>query len=246
MTPHQRLVKHLSEGAPDGEDRAHAAQCQACAVLLSEEGGEDVLSPEVQAAWLGTAHLELARPVRPWWLLALGVGLGNALLAALAIAVLEPSNWDAPRQGNALLVAALVCLTALAAGGSLLALAPRRRGLWAVLAVAAVAPLLALLTAGGRASGQPLVAGAHCAWTVLLLSVLPMAGGAWLLTRVAYSPARAFAVGLVSAAVALLVLEIHCDGTGPHVLMFHVIPWLAIGAGAVLLRRALPTLSYAP
>lgn len=245
MTPHRRLVEHLSEGSLDGEDRSHAARCRACAVLLAE-GGQDVLSPELQAAWLHRAHRELARPLRPWWVLALGVGLGNAILAAAAIAVLGPSNWEVSRSGNGMLVAAMAWLTALAAGGVLLALAPRRRGLGVVLGLAALAPLPVLLTAGGHVASQPLVAGAHCAWAVVLLSALPLAGGAWLLTRVAYSPARAFAVGLASAGVALLVLEMACDGTRPHVLLFHVLPWLAIGAAAVLLRRALPTLSYAP
>ena len=245
MTPHQRLVDHLSEGLLDDEDRAHASRCPACAVLLSEEA-QDVLPQNLQASFLNRAHRELARPLRPWWQLALLLGVGNALLAAGAVTILEPWNWDASRSQPGMLLAATACLTALAAGGTLMALAPKRRWVWGVLALAALTPLPMLVAAGGRVANYPLLAGADCAWTVLSLSALPLVGGAWLLRRVAYSPLRALAVGLVSAGVGLLVLELHCAGTSLHVLLFHLLPWLALGAGAVLLRRALPTLSYAP
>ncbi len=245
MTPHQRLVAHLAEGALDSEDRAHASRCRACAVLLSE-GAEDVLPPSVEAAWLSAAHRELSQPTRPWWLWALWLGVANGLLALGAVFVLQPWNGRESASGRGLLLATTLVLAALASAGAVLALAPRRRWLWGLWAVAAVAPVAVLASAGGRAATHPFFAGVHCVWTAVSVSVLPLAGGAWLLTRVAYSPLRALAVGLVSAGVGLLVLQLHCDGSRLHVLVFHLLPWCAIGAGAVLLRRALPTRSFAP
>lgn len=242
MSPHQKFVDHLAAGTLDADDASHALGCPACAALLPD-GVPDV--DGLRSSWLEAAHRELARPVRPWWALAAGLAGANALLAAAAVATLEPWNWDGSRSGHGRLLGATALLAALVTVGALLALAPRQRWLRGVLGLAALAPVGVLLTTGGVAT-HPFLAGAHCLWTAVSLSAVPLAGGLFLLTRVAYSPLRALVVGLTCAGVGLLVLQLHCDGTQVHVLAFHLLPWVALGAATVLVRRRLPTSSYAP
>jgi hypothetical protein len=244
MTPHERLVEHLSGGALDALDRGHASRCAACAALLSGDG-QTVQTP--RQAWLDAAHRELAKPRRPWWVLALGLAAANALLATASVFVLEAWNWQASTAPRWLFLSAATVLAALVTAGALLALAPGRRWLQVAVGLAAVAPLSVLLAADGRVANSPFLAGAACMRTVFVLSILPLAGGVWLLTRVAYSAWRALAVGLVSGGVGLLALQFHCaDGASPHLLAFHLLPWAALGGAAVFVRRLLPTSSFAP
>ncbi len=244
MTVHERLLENLTAGALDTADRAHAARCPACAALLA---GQASGAAPARTEWLAAAHQELARPARPWWGLAAGLAAANAALAAATTVLLVPTNWKASTSPHWLLVAAVVVLAALALGGIFLALAPRRFWLDGALGLAALAPVAVLLAGDGHAGAPHFLDGMSCLWTVLALAALPLSGGAWLLTRVAYSPARAVAVGLISAGVGLLVLQLTCnDGSSRHLLVFHLLPWAALGAVAVLVRRALPTWSYAP
>ena len=244
MTPHERLVAHLAAGRVDKEDTSHATRCPACAALLAGEAQQ----PEApRQAWLDAAHREFARPRQPWWVLALGLAAANALLATVAVFVLEAWNWDASTSPHWLFLMAAGVLAFVVTAGAWLALAPGRRWPKGALGLAALVPLVVLLAADGRAANPRFLQGTSCLLTVLVLSVLPLAGGAWLLTRVAYSPLRALAVGLASAGVGLLALQFHCaDGATPHLLVFHLLPWAALGGAAVLLRRQLPTSSYAP
>jgi hypothetical protein len=209
--------------------------------------GQPEKTPDKGPAWLDAAHRELAKPRRPWWLLALGLTAANALLATVAVFVLEAWNWEASTSPRWLFLSAATVLAALATAGALLALAPARRWLEVAIGLGAVAALSVLLAADGRASNGPFSAGTSCLWTVLVLALLPLAGGLFLLTRMAYSAWRALAVGLVSGGVGLLALQFHCaDGGSPHLLVFHLLPWAALGGAAVLLRRLLPTSSFAP
>jgi len=245
VSPHERLLKHLTEGGPDAQDEAHAARCAACAALLSREG-QPMAALAPQEAWLEAAHRELARPRVPWWLLALGLSAANALLVTTAVFVLEAWNWEASTSPRWLFLGAATVLAALATTGALLALSPSRRWLEVSIGLAAVAPLGVLLAADGRVASGPFLAGASCLWTVLLLASLPLAGGLWLLTRMAYSTWRALAVGLVSGSVGLLALQFHCaNGASSHLLVFHLLPWVALGGAAVFLRSRLPTSSFA-
>lgn len=246
MTPHERLVEHLAAGTVDSEDTSHAARCAACAVLLAG-AAQPTEAPAPRQAWLDAAHRELARPRQPWWVLALCLAAANALLATVAVFVLEAWNWDASTSPHWLFLSAATVLAVLVTAGAWLALAPGRRWPKDVLGLAALAPLVVLFAADGRAANTRFLHGTSCLLTVLGLSVLPLAGGAWLLTRVAYSPLRALAVGLASAGVGLLALQFHCaDGASPHLLVFHLLPWAAVGGAAVLLRWYLPTSSHAP
>jgi hypothetical protein len=245
VTAHQRLVSRLAAGQLEAEDRAHAAGCPACAALLWEGRGGDVTA--VHPEWLHAAHRELNRPRRPWWALALVLAAGNALLATAAVFVLQAWNWDVSTSPRWLFLTAVSVLGLGVTAGALFALLPGRQWQRLGRVLAAVAPLAVLLAADGRAAGGSFLDGMSCFWTVILLSVLPLAGGAWLLTRMAYSPSRALTVGLASAGVGLLALQFHCaNGANTHLLTFHVLPWVAIGGLAVLVRKLLPTWSHAP
>ena len=244
MTAHERLVERLMAGTLQAEDFSHAALCPACGALLAAapESAESV-SPKV----LEAAHRELSAPARPWWVWALGLGLANVLVAALGAVYLGPTNWGVSTSPHWRFLLAAALLFGLATVGVLLSQGPNRRGLRLALLLAALAPAAVLLAADGHAAGPHLMDGSACFWTVVALSVLPLGLGAWLLAQSAPSPARALAVGLVSAGVGLFTLQLTCeDGSPAHLLAFHLLPWAALGAAAVLLRRLIPTRSYAP
>lgn len=246
MTAHQRLVHHLAGGALDEEDAAHASRCPACRALLSA-GVREADGPPPGAALLASVQKELGRPLRAWWLGPACLALANALLAALAVALLEPWNWGTSTSPAWLFLGAAALLLLLMTAGAFLAFGPRRRWRDGALGLSALAGAGVLLAADGRAANAHFLDGATCLVTVVVLSILPLAAGAFLLTRMAYSPPRALAVGLLCAGVGLLVLQFHCtDGARPHLLVFHLLPWAALGAAAVLLRRLLPTRSHAP
>jgi len=246
VSAHQRLLQHLTDAALDGEDRGHAARCTACAALLARPSQPEKTLPPPQA-WLDAAHRELGKPRRRWWVLALVLASANALLATAAVFLLEAWNWEASTSPRWLFLSTVTVLGVLVTAGALLALSPTRRWLEVAIGLAAVAPLAVLLAADGRVLNSPFLAGASCLWTVLLLALLPLAGGLFLLTRMAYSAWRALAVGLVSGGVGLLALQFHCaNGESSHLLVFHLLPFVALGGLALLLRRRLPTSSFAP
>jgi hypothetical protein len=168
-------------------------------------------------------------------------------LATAAVFVLKAWNWDVSTTPRWLFLTAATVLALGVTAGAVLALRPGRLGQRLGRVLAAVAPLAVLLAADGRAASGRFAEGMSCLWTVVLLSLLPLAAGAWLLTRMAYSASRALTVGLASAGVGLLALQFHCaNGTSAHLFVFHLLPFVALGGVAVLLRRLLPTWSHAP
>jgi hypothetical protein len=249
VTPHDRFIDHLAAGALDAEDTAHAARCRACAGLLPGTGaGATPTSRDDPPAFLLRAvHRELVQRRHPWWIQAIAVGAANAIFAALAIVYLEPWNWDLSTSPRWRFVLAAALLTALVTLGVGWALSPARAWTRTALLLAALTPPMVLFASDGHSGSKPFFDGTPCLWTVLLLSIPPLASGAWLLSRVARSPTRSLAMGLACAGVGLLALQFHCaNGQPAHLATFHLLPWVAIGIGAVLGSRALRTWSYAP
>jgi hypothetical protein len=123
-----------------------------------------------------------------------------------------------------------------------------RRLRWTLIALSAVGAGLVGLTGSGLAPPASFLgAGLPCLLTELFTSAAPLALALWLLTHCAYEPERALAAGLANGAVGALVLHLHCsNGLAPHLLCFHVAPWLMLGAVALLLRARLPSRSFAP
>jgi hypothetical protein len=82
---------------------------------------------------------------------------------------------------------------------------------------------------------------------VVLTAVVPLAVGLALLRGMALGAARTVALALSAAATGLFALHWHCtDGSGPHLMGYHVLPWLAVALLAIPLRRAQPTNSHVP
>ncbi|MCI0574459.1 MAG: NrsF family protein [Myxococcaceae bacterium] len=189
------------------------------------------------------------RPVHWAWealglaALSLAVGLGGAfMLRAMSPADAPPPATTAPWSVGLLLVLMVV-------GGSFLALAPGGRRM-RVLALGLALPtaLGVGLTGSGVSDGRPfLQAGLGCLSAEVLLSLLPLVTALWLLTRIATRPLRTAVAGLGASAVGLVALHAHCPvGTAEHLFTFHVLPWAGLAVVAVVVRRRLPSRSFAP
>ena len=130
---------------------------------------------------------------------------------------------------------------------AVLALAPGRRRPRLLLWLVPVVPPLVVLSGNGVHTAATLRSELACPATVALTAAVPLAAGLALLRGTALDGVRAMALGLCAAATGLFALHWHCtDGSAPHLLGFHLLPWLALGLLAIPLRRALPTRSHVP
>ncbi|RKH57823.1 DUF1109 family protein [Corallococcus llansteffanensis] len=134
------------------------------------------------------------------------------------------------------------------AAGPLIAFAPSPRG-----GLGAGLALVAAVAVGFGGSGAPnlrpffAIPGAACLSAEVLMSLLPLGVVMWLLTALPPRPLRTLLATLSAAAAGLLGLHLSCPvGTVQHLLGFHVLPWLALGGLAVLVRPRLRTRAYAP
>jgi len=247
VSPHARLLEHLTADALDAADRTHAASCPACAALLPGQPWPPRPEDHPRADLLAPARRELRRRRRPGWLWPALLAAGNAALALAAVVYLEPWNWEVSARPHWVFVTVALLLTALATLGILWASAPPPNGARGVLLLALLAPLAVLAGSDGHVAHEHFLEGMECLWQTVLLGAAPLAAGAWLLTRTARSSVRALAMGLAAAGVGLLVLQLHCaDGHRAHLLVFHLLPWAALAGLLVLVRRWLPSWSYSP
>jgi hypothetical protein len=246
-----------SLGGPLPADLAsHVATCETCQGLV---GGFDALggvsaapavppAPRLDAARQRALEELAAHPrPRPWWhelgvLLAVySVVLGGGLFIL--------GRMVGNRASPAVVATVGVLTLVLVGGGAFVALAPAWRRLpWALVALAVVTVGAAQVLGGAGRNHGPLLEGLmFCTVTEVVLSVPPLATALVLLCRTAFQPVRAMAAGLSAAGVALLVLHLRCaDGTAPHLLLSHLLPWLLLAVVGVLVRSRLPTRSYAP
>ncbi|SET94916.1 Protein of unknown function [Myxococcus fulvus] len=264
MTPEcSRVMDSLGEVLP-AELESHVATCADCRAMT---GGFDLMGAPATTkdtarpalhetlasddAAHRLAHETLARQprARPWWhelLLLLGV---HGAIAMTAVAVLAHGAWVANRAEVPVVVGVGLLLTALLSSGAYVALAPHRRTVpWGGVIAVMLSVGATVVLSGSGVRTAPLMAGIlGCAGTELAVTAVPLAFTLVLLCRSAYHPVRALAAGLSAGGVSLLVLHLHCaDGTTPHLLAGHVIPWLALGGITLLLRSLLPTRSHAP
>ena len=233
---------------------AHVAACQHCqAVVKAHEtlarARSMQLSQAADAAFAQSLSRAASRPARAWWVEGLAIGAVNLLLVTAGVWALRlrvaASNLAPPEIVWAIgffLVAAIIAgpLIALAPGGRLL----RKYAL-------ASYPLLAVAVVVGGSGLQPMRsfmrAGISCLVLEIALSVLPAIFVVWALTTTAFRITRAAIAGLSAGAVGALALHLHCPfGTVSHLLFFHVLPWLALGAAAVAVRSRLTSKSFAP
>jgi hypothetical protein len=238
---------------PDAETSAHLSGCEHCRSVTSAFNAlSPAQRPELPPDGKGTLESELARvagrPSTPWWRQALGGGVLNLMTfvaglwllggARLANAAPLPVVWTIG-----------IALGFLAVAGPIISLAPRRRSLRNGLLVAL--PLVAVAIgfggSGVDAGGNWVKAGIPCFTAEVLFSVAPIAFVLWALTGAAFHWGRAVIAAMSAGAVGLLVLHIHCHiGSPSHLLVFHVLPWLALVAVAAVVRSRLPSRSFAP
>ncbi len=178
----------------------------------------------------------------PWWvgtvaLLAVNVGFCAAVLVLMA----DAQNTVARSSVMALLVLVVI-------GGTVFGLRPGSRvARLVMLGASAVAVAAALMTGAGEPMQGPFWAGTSCAMTEGLVSVVPLVTSLLVLSRFAFDPLRTAVVGMSAAAVGVLTLHLHCaNGSWAHLAMFHGMPWLVLIAVLLMVRRAMPSKTFAP
>jgi hypothetical protein len=249
MSECDRFLDALSSDRLEQAHRTHARGCPICGPLLPGEAAVDAVPPPPSLEAVRSRALEVLRttPVRPWTREARLLVLLQAGIALGMVAVLGPTNWRSPFSDQVALGAVAVVLLAVLTLGTVLALAPGRRRPRLLLWLVPLVPPLVVLSGNGVHTTSTLRSALPCPTTVVLGGAVPLAVGLALLRSTALDGARALALGLCAAATGLFVLHWHCgDGSAPHLLVFHLLPWLALGLFAIPLRRALPTRSHVP
>lgn len=248
-----QLMEQL--GKPlDAALSAHLAACPRCRAVadahekLSRARATEALDgdsfPSVQS--LAQAA---SRPARPWWIDGLVAAGLNVLVSAAGVWMLRGEVTVANLASPAKLWTIGALLAVLAIAGPTLALAPGRRPLrtWLLASL----PLLALAVVLGGSGFLPaqgwMRAGIPCFLMEISLSLAPAIFIVWALTGFAFGIHRAAIAGSSAGAVGALALHLHCRiGTAPHLLGFHVLPWVALVAAAVAVRSRLASRSFAP
>lgn len=203
-------------------------------------------APDVsKLAAAARAELTAKPAVQPWWrdaLLLVGV---NALIAVGGLVPLKPA--DSPGEPVVRFGVAAVLFVVLTVG-ALVAIRPGSKSLRGIfLAGVVVAAIAAVFGGDGVESTKPFARGIGCAVTECLLSIPTLGVAMFVLSRFAASSLRTITAGAASASAGVLVLHLHCPiGTIDHLAVFHVLPWLALIGLVLLVRRWVPTKSFAP
>lgn len=248
MSDCDRFLEALTSDGIGPELRGHARGCDTCRPLLPDEATPPAVPPPSLEA-VRTRAIEVLRttPVRPWTRDAARIALLQAGVAFAVSAMLGLRNWNSPLAHHMALAIVGAILLAIVTLGSVLALAPGRRRPRLLLWLLPVVPILLCVSGNGVHTATTMRAALPCLVTVVLTAVVPLAVGLALLRGMALDAARAAALGLSAAATGLFALHWHCaDGSAPHLMTFHALPWLALALLAIPLRRALPTRSHVP
>ncbi|RKH19656.1 DUF1109 family protein [Corallococcus sp. CA047B] len=276
MTPECERVMDCLEGPLPPDLASHAAGCEDCRALLegfhalaaptAVRAPPTIASPLHESAPLRDASLireakleetrrksltELAAaPLpTPWWRDALVLLVTYLAVGAVGLVLVGRHGMLLNSAPPPVVAAVALLIVAGVGGGALLGVAPgRKRWPLGLVALGAVGVALAQLTGRSGVQVRPLLTGAlGCMGTEVVLSVVPLALALVLLCRSAYQPVRALAAGLSSAGVGLLVLHVHCpDGAAGHLMLGHLLPWVALAGVAVFIRSRLPSRTFAP
>jgi len=192
------------------------------------------------------AELALEPRATPWWVGAVVLVVVNAGLGAAAMAMMASGRGH--DSGSMLRFGTTVLLGLVVVGGALFGVRPgSRTARLAMLGISALAVTLAVVAGSGVPVDGPFWAGTSCATTECLVSVVPMLTGLLLLSRFAFDPLRTIVVGMSAAAVGVLTLHLHCpNGSWSHLAMFHALPWACLIAALLLVRRVVPSKTFAP
>lgn len=248
MSDCDRFLDALVSDRLEPAHRAHAQSCAVCGPLMPREpSAAPAPVPSLEAMHRRALEALRTTPARPWTRDAGRVALLQGGVALVVAAMLGTRNWSSPLANHLALGLVGALLLALVTVGSVLALAPGRRRPRLLLWLVPVVPLLLVVSGNGVHTATTMRTAMPCLVTVLLTAVVPLAVGLSLLRGMALDPARTAALGLSAAATGLFALHWDCtDGSAPHLMGFHALPWLAVALLAVPLRRALPTKSHVP
>jgi hypothetical protein len=244
----QRVDEVLCE-APTEQALAHAKGCSVCGparaawnAMDSEAASSGSLEKIREAS-----HAELrAHPKpRPWWIDALILVAMNVGAAALAGAVMSAATRPESAVARWGIAAALIALMGAGAWATVRPGAQLLR--FAVLGIAGAGALWIGLGGSGLSGDRPFGSGVGCAITEGVICVAPLLIAMWITSRFAWDLTRAIVGGVSAGATGIFVLHLHCpNGASEHLFAFHVLPWMLVAVAAVVIRRQLPTRSYAP
>jgi hypothetical protein len=236
------------------EQEEHLRGCSSCSALMRWGGslpsGASSRSGGLEAIRKVTlAELSRTPKLAPWSVTVARLVAAFTGLTILVVGVLNRQGWalDGARLRPVLAIALLLQGgMALALVGALL---PGRRHLrLPALALSLVGGVALVLTGSGLPGTKPfLLGGLPCLATVLLASVPAALAGVLALRNLAFSALKAALVGVASGTVGVVAVLTHCNvGRANHLLVFHVLPWLALAGVIILVRRRLTTRSHAP
>ena len=248
MTDCDRFVESLASDRLGPADRAHALGCPVCGSLLPASGDSPPEgAPALEALRLRSLEELRQTPLSPWTRQAGWLAVLQGAVALSAVGLLGPTNWRSPTVPQPPLVLTGALLLLLVTAGTVLALAPGRRRPRTLLLLLAVLPVLLVLSGNGVHTAITLGSSLSCLYTVLLTGLLPVVVGVMVLRGMAFDAGRAVGLGSTAAATGVFALHWHCtDGSAPHLLAFHVLPWLLLAVLVIPARRAVHTRSHVP
>ncbi|HLT29507.1 MAG TPA: hypothetical protein VK013_05665 [Myxococcaceae bacterium] len=237
-------------------DRAHVAACADCSLLLGAgdplQGGSTPTGhaplppPPAQALEALKARPRAASWKRPLWILA-AVQLAVLVGAGVFFSLRAPQPANTAPMGTLLLLGAAILAHLVVTGW--MAFRPRWQvGAGRVLGASGVLLMGAVLWGGSGAEIRPTWEGIlHCIGVMAVLVALPWMGALQGLREMGSHGGRAFAAGASATGVGLLLLHVVCpEGTGTHLLLGHLLPWVMFAAGLIWMRGRVPTRSHAP
>lgn len=187
---------------------------------------------------------EVARaPVAtPWWhdaLKLVALNLGSGVLGALAM------TWNTTQHESPFWRWAVAALGLLLSGfGAVLALHPGWRGLRRLFALGVVLVVTGTLLG---ASGLGSLGGASCGLIECVVALVPAAGALAFLSRFAPDFSRALVAGAAAGAGGLVALHLHCpNGSAGHLVLFHLLPWVAMAGLVAWVRLKTRSRTFAP
>jgi hypothetical protein len=231
----------------------HARGCEQCRTVLDAHRALGPLAGDLGGDVEGAPSAALAEirahpTPRPWWTPVAMLLLVELAALGCAGAWLGPGGLSGNQAAPAAVAMVATCVALAMLAGAIAAFArggPRARWALGGLTIAVAAGLV--VAGSGWGPARPFIRGAGCGITEVAISAVPWVLCLVLLRRTAYDASRAWVGGLCAGAAGAFALHLHCgDGSPAHLMVFHVLPWLALGGLAVLARSSLRSTTFAP
>src|SRR5262249_33562450 len=150
MSECDRFFEALASDRLDDSAREHARGCQVCSPLLPGDRPPDSPpGPTLEAVRSRALEALRTTPLRPWARDAVRIAFLQAAVAVGVSVLLGARNWSSPLARHMALAAVGAVLLVVVTLGSVLALAPGRRGPRWMLVLIPVVPALLVLSGNG-------------------------------------------------------------------------------------------------